>query len=372
MTRLLLTLISVACFGQAWVPMNPPINLSGVGDSSLVTIDATGEIMAHCGYYATPGGGTKSITKVAFRPRSVTSAGGSGVTLSLQDPSTSAGPPVRPDGTQDQTVGFLLSALTGNTLYMSSALSASRSISQGDPICVAIEYDGSGRLGSDSVTWAGYGREALTTAGSPMTTLFSAGSWAAGTGNRVAVMFFENTDGSYGWIDGSFIETLNGTQAYNNGSGTDEYALKFSLPTNGTIDGIRIALSVATSADFDIVLYEGTTALVTKSIDANTWDGTTSQGISVVPIPATSVTASTTYYLAIKPTTANNVTLSHSTVANSAYWGVYPQGTGWIRSGRVDAGSWSDSATIRPFIQVRFTPTSSGGGGSGGSYVVAQ
>lgn len=364
---------SLVMSAQGWLPSNPPITLSGSGDATVATIDATGEIAAHCGYYATVGGGTKSITKVAFRPRTVISGSGSGCTLSLQDPSTSAGPPVRPDGTQDQTVGFLLSALTGGTLYMTGALSASRSISQGDPICVAIEYDGSGRLGSDSLTLASYGREALTTAGSPMTTLFSAGSWAAGTGNRVAVMFFENTDGTYGWIDGGFIETMNGSQAYNSGSGTDEYALKFSLPTNGTIDGIRIALSVAAGADFDIVLYEGTTALVTKSIDANNWDGTTSQGISVVPIPATSVTASTTYYLAIKPTTANNVTLAHATVANSAYWGVYPQGTGWIRSGRVDGGSWSDSATLRPFIQVRFTPTSGGGGGSvGGVFVGAN
>lgn len=364
--RYLILLVSCVSWGQAWYPAMPNAIGSNLGVTGIV-IDATGEKVGFCGYHWTPSGGTKNIRKTGFLFGTTnTKAGGSALTLSLQNPSTSTGPPMRPDGTQDQTVAIPNASIANSAFLVTGALSADRSTAYGEPLCVVIEFDGAGRLGSDSIQIASVQKYSQTVI--PTTVSFTA-SWADSA--RLPIVLFEYSDGTYGTLDGAMIfSAYNTTFAYNSGSASDEQAIKFSLALSGVIDAIQLNLTAATGADFDVVLYQGTTALSTVSVDQNTWTPTVS-GFGVISFPPISVSAGTTYYISVKPTTANNVTLGSVTVSSNSYLGATPQGTGWVRSSRADGGSWGDTTTSLPNIAFRFTP-SPGSSSSAGAYVVAQ
>jgi len=368
--RYLLLLVSCVAWGQTgFIPSYPDGNAAGAAYNNQV-IDATGEKVAFCGTVWTNDGGSKAIRNLGFMFGSaITKAGGSALTASLQDPSTAAGPPMQPDGTQDETVAIPNASITASAFLLTGNLSADRSVSHGDKLCMVVEYDGAGRLGSDSITLStatrfGDGRVLA------QSTIYTA-SWADTSGGKIPVMLFKYSDGTYGLLDGSLPMTAPSNTAYNSGSATDEYALKFTVPVSGNIDGVAVNMLAASGADFDIVLYSGTTSIASTSIDSTWINASACSQMAYIAFPKTAITAGVTYYISIKPTTANNVTLCHYTVADNAYLGALPQGIGYIRAGRVDAGAWSDTATALPPIRFRFTP-SAAASLAGGSFVVAQ
>lgn len=366
MRFIIFLLAAFSAWGQGYIPSYWNDFSAGASASGAMVIDATGEKGAACGTVYIPDGTSRSIRKVGIGFQTVVKAGGSALTLSLQNVSASAGPPAQPDGTQDQTVAISNASISSSSFLLTDALSADRSVGNGDLMCVVVEFDGSGRLGSDSFQ--------LSTFVSIITsTLFASadlntGSWAV-INARQPVVLFEFSDGTYGTLDGASIFTSHSTTvAYNSGSSPDEYGLKFTVPAAGFVDGVTLYLTSSSSSNFDVVLYSGTTALATVSIDGNQW-GTLTSTPGFVTITRTAVSPGTTYFIGIKPTTANSVTLAGFTVADNAYLGA-ANATGLIRSSRTDAGAWSDTTTVVPAIKVRYTPASSSAGG--GSFVVAQ
>jgi hypothetical protein len=127
------------------------------GFANSLLIDATGEKIAFIGRFWNKDRATKNITKVGFCFGAVTKAGGSGLTVSLQNVNLGAGPPFRPDEIQDQTVAIANgdAAFATNTWYQTAALSTNRTVAFGELLAVVIEYNGAGRLGSDSVVVRG-------------------------------------------------------------------------------------------------------------------------------------------------------------------------------------------------------------------------
>lgn len=368
MRYLILALVSVAVWGQAWYPSFPNHEQAGM-TSSNVTIDATNEKIAYCGFVETPAGAAKSIRNIGIRTGStITKSGGSGLTVSLQDISTSAGVPIQPDGTQDQMVAISNADIPAvSTVYTTGNLSADRSVLHGDPLCVVTEFDGSGWQASDVITLSAWGYDGSNPTGLSTTSLFT-GSWAAS--NRQPFLFFVFSDGTYGSLMASLSAFGGNAAVYNSGTaGGDEYALEFVAPGTGYIDAVQVNGNF-TSSDFDIVLYSGTTALATKSIDANWIGNVNTRQPPYISFPVTNVTGGSTYYLSVKPTTATNLTLSAFAVSSSAQWNAMPSGETWRRAKRVDAGAWTSEPTERPSIWIRFTPTA--GSTIGGSFVVAQ
>ena len=66
---------------------------------------------------------------------------------------------------------------------------------------------------------------------------------------------------------------------------------------------------------------------------------------------AYTLTKNTTYRCALKPTSANSVTLYYFDVAAAGHFQAHVGGTAWVYTDRVDAGSWAAvTATRRPFI----------------------
>lgn len=328
----------------------------GVESNTGGTIDATGEKVALIGRVWNEDGTTKSIRKVGIRFGSVTKAGGSALTLSLQDVDLTAGPVFRPDGTQDQTVAIPNASITANTFLLSGALSADRSVAFGEMVAVVVEFDGSGRLGADSfridsinVLSHGYSSASMA--------LFTS-SWSEVS--CLPTVLFEFSDGTYGSFDGGVVINSGGTLQHNSGSTPDEVALKFNAPFDCVCDGGWIR--TWKDANHDIVLYQGTTQIAIASVDANAVSGTYVQ-THYFTFPAVSLTmAGGPYYLAHKPG-GSNTRVFYADVDNSAYWAAMPGGTDVTYASRTDGGAWTETATRRLAAGVRLYPNISGGSG---------
>lgn len=84
------------------------------GASSVGVIDASTELVAAVGvvWHPTVKTGTINIRRVHFRNGALTLNAASVLRVSLQNISTTAGPPMQPDGTQDQTYDFAGTTVT--------------------------------------------------------------------------------------------------------------------------------------------------------------------------------------------------------------------------------------------------------------------
>lgn len=345
---------------SVWVP-DSPYYAPALADASLsssLVIDATGEKIALIGHMWNASGTTKSVRKLHFRFGAVTKAGGSGLTVSLQDVSTSAGPPTQPDGTQDQTVAIANgdANFASDTWYSTGNLSADRSVAYGEQFAVVIEFDGSGRLGSDSVVVAGISTNGSSAAST--SSLYTA-SWASvGAGPGVLLEF---SDGTFGSFENSYPISSAGTNDFASNSTPDESAIKFQVPFNCQADGAWVrAWMRSNTRSFDVVLYQDTTALATVSIDGNTIVSDYNTGY-LVTFPAVSLTTGNTYYLSVKPTTTNTVATFYMTFADATYLAAVPGGTTATYATRTDAGSWSETTTRRMYGGIRCYPSTTGG-----------
>jgi hypothetical protein len=339
--------------GFYW-PEPLPQWLLGPTLASTALLDATGEKVAHLGRVWTPDGGTKLLRTVGFPFGTVVKAGGSGLTVSLQDVSLTSGTPLIPDGTPDQTVAIATgdASFVTDAWYQTGNLSADRSVAPGDLLAVVIEFNGSGRLGADSVIVKS---PTLNFAHLQDGVAHYTGTWANLVHAANVVLGF--SDGTFGALEGSSPCTLFGQQNFNSGSNPAEYALEFSFPFNCKIDGMWacVVLSV-NNKDFEVVLYNGTTAMTggTIAVDAN---AVTNTGVRVFYAPFSqelTLAANTTYRLAFKPTTANGMGLIYLDVANAAHFQGHSGGAAWCWGNRASGGSWnSPTTTRRPLAGVR-------------------
>lgn len=342
-------------------------------------IDATGEKAAALGpvWWPADGSTTKDIRKVHFRMASIVKAGGSDYTLSLQNVSLTDAAPNIPDGTQDETDAVPDADITTNSWFTSSNLSADRTVAFGELLAVVIEFDGGGRLGSDTMRmayWSGNasGAEFLNS----NCTHYTA-AWASMVG--VPNILLEFSDGTFGTISGGGFPVANtvASDAFKSDTaGADEYGLAFQLLAPMTVAGFAAYLQLAAAtSNFDVVLYQGltSTAAVTygsRSIDGNTVYAVTANSWVLGQFEREIVLAKDTWYvLAIKPTqTTSTVTLTKFTVAATGHLAVAPGGANCYMAKRIDAAAdWTAVNTERPFIHLLVTGADDGAAvGSGG------
>lgn len=312
-------------------------------NTSAWAIDATGEKIAFVGKHWNSARATKSIRKVAFLWGSVTKAGGSGLTLSLQD-LDAAGSIISPDGTQDQTVAIAAAGVTANAWYETGNLSADRSLAYGAEIAVVIEFDGGGRLGADSfaVSVASFADSPF----SPRHTqpLLYTTSWSALNVSRAPIIGFIYDDGTYGGLEYvSPISARNIFGTFNSASTPDEYATEFVAPFDCYCDGALAHVFVTnTSTDFDFILYDS----ANNVLGSNTLDGNKSNEVGAYKRTTASwapvrITKGSTYRLAIKATTANNIAIPYVDYPSTSWKAVSEWPVNWGTTSRTDGGSWA-------------------------------
>lgn len=357
-----------------WGVLPPSVAVAPAFSTALV-IDATGEKVGFSGrVWFAARTGTKAIRKIGFRFGAVTKAGGSGLTVSLQDPTgvtgAGTGGPMVPDETQDQTVAVANgdAAFAANTWYQTGDLSADRTVSFGDKLSICWEYDGGGRLGADTVTIAGLGATQSGHAHSCVAALKTA-SWAVAA--VVPNVILEFSDGTFGTLMGAFPCSAISSIAYNSGSAADEIALEMTWPGPLKIDGVGgIWTPSAAGADFDVVVYDGTSAMSNGTVAVDGDDATgAAQRFGYAQLPGmVTLAANTTYRIALKPN-ATNITLVYFEVAAAGHFQAHVGGEAWAYTTRVDAGSWAAATTTRrPFLWP-YVCAMDDGAGSGGTTI---
>lgn len=330
----------------------PGRDVMPIQKSTGMLIDATGEKAAYIGRVCTPNRGSKSLHKVWFPFGSVTKAGGSALTVSLQGVLATSGPPYVPDETPVQTVAIANADanFASNTFYQTAAFSADRTVAHGDLLAIVVEYDAGGRLGADSVRvqesqsmFSGVGADAAG-----MCALKASGTWT-NTGNLPNIVL-EFSDGTYGTLMLSMPLSTNTNLTYNSGSTPDEQGNYFKLPIPLKIDGLTFAVSPTTNAaDYDIVLYDsdGTTALATVSRDANEVNAVNANQWDSVNFAPVTLQANTFYRAAVRPSTVTNVRLQTIDLPSNALMECWPFGINCYLTTRTDAGAWSQTTTRR-------------------------
>ncbi len=343
-----------------WLPEMPDISLGAHSTNAL--INATGMKIAFIGEVRTPNRGPKNIARVHWRWGNITKAGGSVLVFSLQDVDAANGPVFRPDGTQDQTYTIPTADPVSGAWYRSGALSAVRAVNHGDLLAAVWEFDGAGRLGSDSYVVSSYQRfgEAQDQSGSAV---FGGASWVASGPGDILLEFDDGTFGSFtGTIPSSALGSLGFKQ---NTGGADEYALELNYPFPWKTDGFYVYVSAdANNADFDVVLYDGTSAMTngTRSIDANQFAQLGRSWLKRAWGGEITCLANTTYRLAIKPTqTSNNVNMFYYDLNHQDHRQAIPGGANLAMTSRVDLGSWAAPTTTRiPLMGLRISALNGG------------
>lgn len=347
-------------FSSAW------LNTSS-GIQTWATLSGSTLKAAQCGFVSLSGSSPKTLQNIHIMIGAVTKTGGTDLRIGMQDVSTTTGPPMQPDGTWASggtayaTVGD--GSITANTWLRSGTVAGTLSVSNGDTWCIVVEPEN--YAGSDSYALRSIGVKSIW---SGIADSYNGSAWSSsGTGLHL----LEFTDGTYGSIGlGTPLSTVGGAVTYNSSSSPDEYALKITPSVSMSVVGMCAENPYSTATgDLDWVLYQDTTAIATVSIDANSLLST-SATVPTCVIFASSVTisAGSTYYAAIKPTTTNNVRIAYNAASDSTYWSVYGGGTNVNYSTRTDAGAWSDTDTRRIAIWL----LTAGAGVTGGSFVVAQ
>jgi hypothetical protein len=340
----------------AWPVLSARIN--ALPAISGMLIDATGEKVAFTGRVRWTDAGTHDIRQIGWRPGAITSAGGSGITISLQDYAVAGGPSV-PDGTQDQTCNVLLSALTASAWNIQTLSADRTSVAHRAKLCIVWEFDGAGRLGSDLLnisTIAASGQDSGS-----MSLLNTGGTWAFNSGVPNVVLIA--ADGTIGTLALAFPFSAITSHTFNSASSPDEMANQYVLPSAATLEGVSLPIFINDGADVSLIYYEGTTAVETLSIDED--ESPIQTGISnwcyfgfATP---RDIQSGATFRVAVRPDTTTSIIIASGDVAAASYLNLLA-GTNGHYWDRVNAGAWSGENLTR-YVIMRLHFSGFGGGG---------
>jgi hypothetical protein len=341
-----------------WPDPNRLILPTSISTNANFQINAGGQRLAQV--FEVPLTGT--ITKVGIRIHTCASVVLSRLGIYTVDASGN------PTSTGYGSSGYATFTPAANT-YSEVTLSPSATATAGDTAAIVVEFDSTG---GDMFGSAGAGSCWLY--GLPFPAKFASSTWTKNTGGQALFAHIYYSDNGGQWPDIGAIPfagaTATGTVNINSG-GADEYALKITPPFTCRCVGIYHMFGQAAGADYEAILYSGTTALKTATIDGDLIGSST--GVKICRFAGETLTAGQTYRAAIRPTATANLTYRNYTLYAAGVeqsLGV-PQGT--CQSTRLNQGAWSDSTTTFPQIGIIIDQlddgVSTGGGGTSGGFL---
>jgi hypothetical protein len=275
-----------------------------------VALDAAGEYFDWVGQIAGPRfSGTKTIDAIIWRS-GLSSAAGHTLRISIQDRDTTV-VPVRGDGTDDQYADVATpAASTQFTTTLSSG--TPKVVSWGDWIVVrfALSAITSGQFnvpGMSGIANPGYHEHLhVVNTGTPATTHFIGTFCIQFTDTSLAILNL-----CMPRLTGAQTEAFNSSTAGSGLATGARRALRWTPAQTYYCVGGQMFGYPAAGANFEINLYEGTTEIASTEWDA---DHVQSQSaIRWIPFmfaDEVRLLAGRTYYLAMVPTTTNNVTVN--------------------------------------------------------------
>jgi hypothetical protein len=330
-------------------------NLNSATVNTFGDLNAADDIAAYIGRVYIDGrpGSTKTISAAGggsitiHTGTPVTFANGStSVTVGIQDVSTTAGAPARPDGSFDVQSAALvggggaLAANTWTTITMTGG-SGSKTLTQGDLIAVVVHMTARG--GADAVNLRpgmSHGGQVYQT---PLCTSAAGGVWTnAGRMPNILITF---DDATTAILDMSWpYSGVGGTEVFSDSTNPDERGLVFQLPWSCNVDALFTRfLTGGADAGFSINLYSdplsSPSLLATRSLDSDQHASTANNLFATFPLAsAVTLQNGVDYCLAVRATGANNVTLTNVTLADEDYRTFLPGGTSLAKATR-DGGS---------------------------------
>jgi len=347
--------------------------------STLLTMDATAEKAAIVGmvWHPTVKTGTINIRKVHIMCGAVTLNAASAFRVSLQNISTTVGPPPTPDGTQDQYYDF--TTLTANAWNTSGNLSADRTVdlsadsaSDSNSRYLAVVFQYQTFTAADSVivrTLAIGGGGGNLYSGLSCCLLDTAGTYNQTTGNA-GIIALECDDGTFAFLEGCQPVSALGTVTVANNITARRAGFKFRVPAEIKIDRLSLYLTYPTSRTGRFVLYDsdGTTELRSVDFDYRHTAGAGAARYHTVVFEPVTVSANTYYRWVFLATSANTTTVFYFDVNAAALMDgfVFGQDLHWTE---YDGASWTDTTTRRPHPGIGLSAVHDGSGGGGGPLI---
>ena len=283
---------------------------------------------------------TGTITKVGWRVHTCASVQLSRLGLYTLD---SSGQPTS-TGYGGSAYGTFTPAATS---YFETTLATPATATRGDFAAIVVEFDG-----TPGDMFASVENSTCVLPGTGYACKYNGTTWSKIQQRAISHVYYSDSGGQWEDIGTAPFTGSVATGTYNlNTGGADEYALKITPPFACRAAGLWTMFGVAAGADYEALLYSGTTALATAAIDGDFTAGTAGLGLrfNFFPTPVT-LTAGATCRLAIRPTTATSITYRNYTLeaAGSEQGLGVPQGT--CQSTRLDQGAWSDQTTTFPCL----------------------
>jgi hypothetical protein len=345
------------------------------------TMDASGESVAFIGkVYIEGAAASKTISsaggKIVFRTGTVTFANGStNFRVGIQDVAATG----LEDGTFDVYADLTGGGggLASNTWYELAMATGTKTISHLDTVAICMEMTARG--GTDSVVIYSHASINYYTANSNFpyrTTDTGSGPTRSGTSPYGGMIIFD--DGTLGWIEGAWFGPGLSTQSaltYNSGSTPDEYAAVFQVPFKMAVRGGYLGVgSIASTDNFEIILYSDAqgapVAERTVTVDPNYTGSTSNNGPYFVSFSSYNLSPGLWYGLAMRPTTANSLSLVYSNIGagfGNKYKKMLPFGTNCKLSGRTNqTGAFSEVQTYYQPIFGLWVDKLDDGASSGG------
>lgn len=359
--------MAITSVSPFFTPM--PFTWAGVAPShTTLTINAAADkvaVIVQC-----PKAGT--LDQFEWRTSTVTNDPDNGLRMSFQTVDVTTG---NPDGTQDQYRDLDPSPFVVNTWYApglmtsdGTDLGVKRTVTKGEYLACVIEFVSF--VASDAIGIATLRNDQLFI--NHYVSDGTSGTYATKAITQVGCIALKYDDGTYAEFEyGPYpVDVINSYSYNSTTAGADEYAMLFVPQAPMRASGIWA--NVDLDADADLVLYDsGGSALATCSIDSAQRSGTGGQPIWARFSTSQSLTSGATYYIAVKPTTASNVTIYTLQPNSTTHMQAFPGGGDWYLATRVDAGAWTtftDELPVMGLVIDGVDDGASGGGGGGGSF----
>ncbi len=292
---------------------------------------------------------TGNVDRIGIATGTVTSSQSITVGIYDTDGSGNPGSIVGAAGTQG--------TIASNTGYEIS-LGTDAALTHGTQYFVVVEWTST----TGTAVFRTYAVTGIGDTGS-YTGTYASSTWTRNASERLACWLVFDDALVYP-INSSPFTAVSGATSLTTGTTPDEYGNRFQFPYPVRLHCVEILINLGASADLDIVVYSGVTAITTHSrlaVYASATGG--GQRWFTVHLPADSdFDVNEEFFIVVKATTANSSTYIKWSVASNAVLGGLPSGVNCYAVSRSDAaGSWTtDTAAVHAIIPV-FSAFSNGG-----------
>lgn len=344
------------------------VNLSW--NTTQAAILAGTNIVAQIGFVKWSDGGTHNIAKAHFPIGAVTAGTGSTYRVSLQDVSTSV--QGQPDGVVDQS--WTTTTMPTANSWTTATFGAVRSnVASGSMLALVHGFSVFGSSTNILIRGAALSTNVQANRSSYVTKSTNSGStWAVQNIAPIVVFESDDTTPVFGTFWGAGTWSAVNVHTFDNASNPRAYGAKIIPPTDMDATCLWAVMSSAvTTSDFNLVLRDSSFSLIESvSVDAHTLSqggaGSTS-GVHYAPLTTKrTLTAGTTYYVTLEPTSTNDVSIISIDFAAADYMDLVSGGQKAKGASKNSSDVWSDTAaTNRVLAGVVYNGTSGGGTTSG-------